>query len=189
LQGGPIRLADAPTAGQVTVLLVPEVPDASGPILPEQVRLDAAVRATVLRYLDERRLLTTTLIVDNAPIVGVAVQAQVQILAAADPDRVRGAIERRLYRFLHPTQGWTDGQGWPFGRDLTIYDLYGLIQSVTGVLFVSAVAILPLDDGAAATPVDRLVVPPGAVLYSGRHSVVVARAEGISASAWNNEEN
>ncbi|MCC6626333.1 MAG: putative baseplate assembly protein [Chloroflexi bacterium] len=189
LQAGPIRLSDAPTAGQVTVLLVPEVPDASGPVLAEQLRLDANVRSTVLRYLDERRLLTTTLIVDDAPAVGVAIQAQAQILPTADPDRVRAAVERRLYRFLHPTQGWTDGKGWPFGRDLTIYDLYGLIQGVSGVIFVSSVNILPLQDGAASTPVDRLTIPPGAVVYSGRHTVTVARAEGVTALAWDTEEN
>ena len=141
LQSGPVRLADAPTAGGVTVLLLPEVPNADGPLDPGQLRLDASVRGEVLRYLDERRLMTTTLVVDDASIVGVQVVAEAHILPTADPERVTSTIERRLYRFLHPTKGWTDGQGWPFGRDLTIFDLYGLIQSVPGVIFVASAKI------------------------------------------------
>ena len=189
LQAGPMGVADAPTAGQITVLLVPEVTDSSGPLDPARLRLDPSIRAAVLRYLDERRLLTTTLVVDDAPVVGVAVDALVQILPAADPDRVRGAIERRLYRFLHPTLGWTDGRGWPFGRDLTIYDLYGLIQGVNGVIFVATVRIVPLQDGVRGAGVDRLTVPAGAVIYSGRHTVRAERAEVAPALAWDTEEN
>lgn len=189
LQAGPIGVADAPTAGQVTVLLVPEVTDAGGPLEPARLRLDPSIRAAVLRYLDERRLLTTTLVVDDAPVIGVSIDAVVQILPAADPDRVRAAIERRLYRFLHPTLGWTDGRGWPFGRDLTIYDLYGLIQGVNGVIFVANVRIVPIQDGARAAGVDRLSVPLGAVLYSGRHTITVERAEVAPALAWEAEEN
>jgi hypothetical protein len=188
LQAGPIRVADAPSAGQVTVLLVPEIPDATGPLSRDQLRLDPSVRATVLRYLDERRLLTTTLVVDDAPAIGVSIDAEAHIVPTADPDRVRSLIERRLYRFLHPTQGWTDGRGWPFGRDLTIYDLYGLIQSVPGVIFVASVRIYPIQDGGRGAAVDRLSIPPGAVIYSSRHTVAVARAEGGAALTWDNEE-
>jgi hypothetical protein len=166
----------------VTVLLLPEVPNADGPIDPGQLRLDASVRGAVLRYLDERRLMTTTLVVDDAPIVGVRVVAEAHILPTADPDRVTSTIERRLYRFLHPTQGWTDGQGWPFGRDLTIFDLYGLIQSVPGVIFVASAKIHPIrDDGESDEAVDRVTVPAGAVIYSGRHAVSVVRVAGATA--------
>lgn len=188
LQAGPISASDAPTAGQVTVLLVPEVAEATSALHPDQLRLDPSVRGVVLRYLDERRLLTTTLVVDDAPVIGVSLDVRVQLVPTADLDRVRGVIERRLYRFLHPTQGWTDGQGWPFGRDLTIYDLYGLIQGVTGVIFVSGVTIYPLQDGRRGASVERLAVPAGAVLYSGRHNVTVERAAVAPALAWENEE-
>jgi hypothetical protein len=188
LQAGPMRTADAPTAGQVTVLLVPEVPDASGPLEANRLRLDPSVRATVLRYLDERRLLTTTLVVDDAPVIGVIVEASVQIAPTADPERVRAAIERQLYRFLHPTQGWTDGRGWPFGRDLIVYDLYAVMQPIPGVLFIATVRIYPVQpDGTRGMPSDRVSVPGGAVIFSGRHTITVERAEMASALAWGAE--
>ena len=189
LQAGPHRGAGSTTAGQVTVLLVPEVTHATGPLEPDRLRLDPSTRAAVLRYLDERRLLTTSLTVDDAPIMGVSIDAYVQIHPTADPDRVRAAIERRLYRFLHPTLGWTDGRGWPFGRDLSIYDLYGLIQGVPGVLFVASVRIFPIQEGSRGAAVDRLTLAAGAVIYSGRHTVTVERAEMSSSLAWASEEN
>lgn len=185
---------DPASAGQVTVLLVPAVERADGPLAPAQLELDTTVKESVTRYLDDRRLLTTTLIVDSAPAVGISLEVKVQIVPTADPERIRGEIERELYTFLHPTLGWTDGRGWPFGRDLTTYDLYGIIHKVVGVLFITGLTIYRLNrEGEKTTtetltdPTKPLSVPPGAVLYSGRHTVLVERASVVAAASGSEE--
>jgi predicted phage baseplate assembly protein len=168
--------------GQVYVLVLPRMDEAEGRLSPERLTLSSELRAQVLRYLDERRLLGTTLEVRQPQYVWVSMRATLRV-----PERshsallreVREEAERALYRYLNPYVGGPWGTGWPFGRDLHVPEVYGVLQRVASVEFVEEVqlSVQESDTATERRPVDmRLTLPPHAVVCSGLHQVsVIAR--------------
>jgi hypothetical protein len=100
----------APQPGYVSVVVIP----AAG--VPEDD--EAELRATVGTYLAPRRLLTTQHVI--AEPVWAPVSAEVLVARRPDvtDESVRVAVTAALDRFLDPLFGGTDGDGWPFGRDV-----------------------------------------------------------------------
>ncbi len=161
-------------AGTVKVLIVPQVTIAEQRIQPEQLQIPKSLEEEVARYLDERRLLTTSLIVEAPRYLWVSAQVHVQVSRHLDAVSVAEDIQRRLYRFLNPLHGGPDGTGWPFGRDLFIADVYALVDGIKGVEFVADAKIFPVDVevGQVGDSVNRLKVPPEGLICSYRHLVV-----------------
>jgi predicted phage baseplate assembly protein len=166
--------------GRVSVLIVPQVDDASGPIPAEQLARSAELRARVLAHLNERRPLGITVDVRQPQYIWVAVQATLRTPDGSDAslnDLVQRSAARELYRYLNPLVGGPRGAGWPFGRDLSVSELYALLQRVRNVEFVEEVRLSIAEPGGppiegAATA--RLVVPQHALVCSAQHLVTVA---------------
>jgi hypothetical protein len=88
--------------------------------------------------------------------------------------RVIEQAEAELYRFLNPYRGGPRGEGWPFGRDLHVSEIYGLLLRVPNVESVEDVQIRVSDSGSGANlraVGPRLTVPRGAIICSDRHDV------------------
>ena len=66
-----------------------------------------------------------------------------------------------------------DGEGWPFGRDLFVSELYSQIQVVTDVEYVAELQVFPVNPsgGQLGDPVQTLAVPPSALLCSHLHTI------------------
>ena len=79
----------------------------------------------------------------------------------------------RLYRFLNPLVGGPDSEGWPFGRELFVSDVYQCLQGLADVQFIRSVEMFEARPGGEAQgePVESLVVAPHGVIASGKHSV------------------
>jgi predicted phage baseplate assembly protein len=170
--GGP----NSARPGQVTILVVPRVEDPSGPIPAEQLARSAELRARVLAHLNERRPLGITVDVQLPQYIWVGIEAVLRTPDSADEDlnlHVQRAAERDLYRYLNPLTGGPAGTGWQFGRDLSVSELYGLLQRVRNVEFVEEVRLVVADRSAAAaeSTASRLIVPPFALICSGQHQV------------------
>jgi hypothetical protein len=60
-------------------------------------------------------------------------------LREAERVRVQDEARRLIYRFIHPVTGGPDGDGWPFGKSLTLGDIYPLLQTIPGVEYVEEV--------------------------------------------------
>jgi predicted phage baseplate assembly protein len=106
----------------------------------------------VARFLDERRLVGTTIVVRPARYRVVTVVAHVLASRATDVADLERRILEALYRYLNPLVGGSanatapdpaktapagstraeDG-GWQFGRALTQGELYPLVRAVAGV--------------------------------------------------------
>ncbi|MBD0319014.1 MAG: hypothetical protein ICV87_01675 [Gemmatimonadetes bacterium] len=152
------RAQDAP--GRVSVLVIPRRDgpppsplDGGGP-----PAADPATRTTLWRYLEERRLIGTR--VDVIAPVYVPVRVEVVLARRADaPDPlppaalagdgwsraphtdVRRAVLAAIAAWLDPLSGGPGRCGWPFGRDVHVSDLYGVIEAVGGVDYVSDVRL------------------------------------------------
>src|SRR5262249_37140611 len=144
-----------PRPGQVFVIVLPQVAATGGYIPPEQLTLSAELRAAVLAYLDERRPLGTTL--EGAPpsYRWISVQAELRLPARAAPGlatEVQRRAQDALLRYLNPATGGPRGTGWPFGRDLHVSEVYGLLQRIPDVEFVDDVGIGLVEPGSFADP-------------------------------------
>jgi predicted phage baseplate assembly protein len=176
----PGALADdptSPTPGHVWVLIVPHADEPTGRIPPEQLARSAELRARVLAHLNERRPLGITVDVRQPQYIWVSVQATLRLPEGSDAalrDAVQRDATRSLYRYLNPLIGGPRGDGWPFGRDLSVSELYGLLQRVRHVEFVEEVRLgIAEPGGVAEAPAtsSRLIVPRHALVCSGEHQV------------------
>ncbi len=102
-------------------------------------------------------------------------QLEVYARPRSDQGQLQSAVERALYRFLHPTVGGPDGTGWPFERPLFVSDIYGVVQAIPDVEHIGLVRLVQIDGNGQEQPVtnDSLSLPPGALLCSATHRVIV----------------
>ncbi len=141
------------TAGSVSVLVVPQANtdliNLGQGIAPENFYLNPALRAQVLNYLDERRLLGTQVQLQQPNYTGVSVQAEVTLEPAYNNPSAQAEIlhslQVALYRYLNPLTGGPDGTGWPFGRPVYPSDIMAILQQKAGIQYLGAILLFPIQ--------------------------------------------
>ncbi len=167
----------APRPGQIQLIVLPEVGQPDGPISAEQLTLSAETRAAVLAHLNERKLVGSKLEVRGPGLLWVSVEAVLRVAADGDAsveEAVRRTALAELYRYINPYTGGPRSDGWPFGRDLHVSELYAVLLRVPFVEFVEQVRVAVRDAATAGTPrpvAARLTVPPDSVVCSDQHKV------------------
>jgi len=150
--------------GMLELLIVPAAFDALQVGDVSKLQIDQALRQTVVNYLDRYRLLTTTLRVREPTYLGVQVCAQIVPGEYSQPDAVRARVIDSLKAFITPLaldrSEEADWEGWPFGRDLYVAEIYSLIQKVPGVKHVLEVRlnqreVLPSKEASSRREEDR----------------------------------
>src|SRR5690606_31570379 len=168
--------------GQVFVIVLPEADLPLDSYPPEQLVPSAELRSAVLQYLEERRLIGTTLEVRGPQYIWVSVHATLVVQEGIDPetnDQIRRRAETELYRYLNPFVGGPRQDGWTFGRDLHSTEIYSLLQRVPGVEFVGSINISVTEPGgspAKAAPTKappRIAVPRHGLICSSGHQVII----------------
>jgi predicted phage baseplate assembly protein len=146
----PGRDGSALPPGMVELLVVPSALDALRAGDLSALTLDLPLQERVLAHLDQHRLLTTTLRVREPNYLGVRVAVQIVAGEYASSEVVRSRVEQSLQQMICPLAPeksdqhqdglagalGADWQGWPFGRDLYVSEIYSLIQQVPGVKHV-----------------------------------------------------
>jgi predicted phage baseplate assembly protein len=166
---------NAPKPGTVVVAILPSVANPERALEPDELKPPAELIETVRAFLDERRLITSVVDVRPARYLRVAVRASVDCLIPGQTEHVRFQVEQALYRLLNPFVGGPEGRGgWPFGRDLSIYDVHAAIQRVPGIELVSDVRLSLVDDRDRVRDAGtRVNVPPDTLIASAQHTVTV----------------
>jgi predicted phage baseplate assembly protein len=132
----------------VSVHLVPHVAAPDRRLSLDELTPDETLLRNVAGYLDERRLIGTTVRLMPADFRGVSVVANLQASLLADPQRVEKDVEHALYTYLNPLLGGSSagpGEGWPFGRTLNLGELYGIVLSIDGVRQVKVLRVYETD--------------------------------------------
>ena len=164
-----------PSPGAVYLLAVPHAQARGLEINPDDLELSPDLKKQILDYLDERRLLTVRLEIREPEYIVVSVDARVKGKAHLTQERVQQQVVERLYSFLNPFTGGEGGDGWPFGRDLFISDVYACVQQVDGVAYVENVKLYEVVrsgvDTAHKLPTDRVELPANSLLCSYGHQV------------------
>jgi baseplate J-like protein len=101
----------------------------------------ARLKKEILRYLDERRLITTAVHVVDPPFTGVHLNLSVGAKPGVNSERVKEAVGKAIAAFLDPYAGWEDHTGWPHGRNVYRSELYQLIEAIEGVDHVVTLAM------------------------------------------------
>ncbi|MDR3577378.1 MAG: putative baseplate assembly protein [Anaerolineaceae bacterium] len=174
IQAGAEGTREGASPGSVEVLIVPALPVGER-ITVKNLQPAPAVIEEVRKYLDERRLLTTNVIIDSPIYVGIAVEADVTIQRNANAERVKTQVIERLFHYTDPLVGGPDGTGWPFGRDLYLSEVLTLIQSVSGVEYVQNATLFEIDlqSGQARAAGQKVDLTPDSLIYSYSHKINV----------------
>jgi hypothetical protein len=135
------------TPGTVEVLLVPHIPESQR--VNEWVKAEVlkdheteAARRQIQEALDERKPLGTTCLVNWVRYKPVRVRARVRVYREEAPAAVRKRVLQRLYRTITPLSSPPGSQGWTFGKPLTSWDIYKIIDEEPGVSSVSQVRMV-----------------------------------------------
>src|ERR1035437_2683225 len=96
IQAGAEGTREGASPGSVEVLIVQAVP-AGERITVKSLQPPPAVIEEVRKYLDERRLLTTNVIIDSPIYIGIAVEAEVTIQRYANAERIKNQVIERLF--------------------------------------------------------------------------------------------
>lgn len=170
---------DASEAGVVRVLLVPHVrPDDAGHIALADLEPPDDTVQRIRRYLDERRLVGTRLIIEPpvyraVTVVVVNVRPGPGFTAA----QVESGLLDVLYRYLDPLRGGRDGRGWPLGRAVRDGEIAAAISAVPGFEMSSSTSIrlYPADPVTGSRGERASVLPLAAdtLVYSYDHQVVM----------------
>jgi hypothetical protein len=140
---------DAP--GHVTLIALVGVPDGAAPDLP------STLRGSLVKFLDERRLLTTIVHVIGPTYVQFSVDMVIVLRPDARPADVNKQIGALLTNFFSPLRA--DGQDWRFGRSVYVSELYKeLREQVSGIDYIKQVDLKPEDASRLLFRDDRSLV-------------------------------
>ena len=174
-----------PTDGAAVPLhIVPHVFPADRQLSYDQLAPDRELLEEVARYLDDRRLIGTTVQLLPCKFRGLSVVVNLQASALADTARVEEDVAHALYTYLNPLVGGNvtgAGDGWPFGRALNQGELYGVVHAVSGVEFVKILRIYETDlrtgEQSAKPAGTHIVLEPDELIASGAHIVKASHRE------------
>lgn len=143
-----------PREGYVSVVVVPDESNsaavASGS-LPGAPLPSSSLLAKVRAGLEPRRLVTVRQLV--VPPIYVPIHARILIAPTrtdvAAIEDLRERVVQRIEDYLDALKGGSEGEGWPFGRDVYTSEIYRLLERVPGVDYVSDVALSSSDMGSS----------------------------------------
>jgi Baseplate J-like protein len=98
-------------------------------------------------YLDERRLITTRIIVVEPIELKIKVETKLVLKSDAIDIIVKKEASIKLKDFFDPLKGGQTGTGWEFGRSIYISEIYELLDKLSGVDYVESVVIVKQVDG------------------------------------------
>ncbi len=161
--------------GPVRVLIVPRLGAAPADLELDDLGLPEPLYEAVAEYLEERRILTTDVLVGTPSYQGVTVIARLQSAPGGDIELIRDAALARLYEYVNPLTGGPDGSGWPFDRSITSGEVFALLAGIEGVAGVAEVVFYPADlrTGDREERRERIRLAPGQLFASHKHQVMV----------------
>jgi predicted phage baseplate assembly protein len=170
--------------GAVPLHIVPRVYPADRQLTYEELVPDEALMTEVAEYLDERRLIGTTVQLLPCRFRGLSVVVNLQASPLADTARVEEDVAHALYTYLNPLVGGNaggPGPGWPFGRALNQGELYGIVHAVDGVEFVKILRIyetnLETGEQSSKPAGTHIVLESDELMASGQHIVKATHRE------------
>jgi predicted phage baseplate assembly protein len=164
--------------GAVQVHVLPRVDPADRKLTIDELTPDEELLSQIGGYLDERRLIGTSVQLLPMKFRGISVIVNVQAEPLADLQRIEQEVLHALYTYLNPLVGGApDGPstGWQVGRALNQGEVYGIVHGVAGVEFVKILRLYEMDlvsgEQAPKPAGSHVDLGPDEVIASGNHIV------------------
>jgi predicted phage baseplate assembly protein len=171
-------------SGPVRLHILPRLEPADQKLEFHDLVPDDALLAEVAEYLDERRLIGTSLALLPVKLRGVSVVVNLQASLGSRLQRVEEDVAYALYTYLNPLVGGSPqgpGTGWEFGRPLNLGELYGVVHAVEGVDFVKILRVYetdPTTGSQQAQPAgNHITLESDELIASGTHIVKAEHRE------------
>ena len=161
--------------GAVKVLMVPATDHTDSIIPPAELRLNDRARAEVSKYLELRRLITSTVLLDAPEYRFVSVEVDVRPRKRVNKETLQNTILGELYNLINPVHGGVDHGGWAWEQDLFESEVTALVQRIEGVESVEAVRLFVANpaDGTRTQVKSVVQCPQNGLLASFRHLVTI----------------
>jgi predicted phage baseplate assembly protein len=179
-----VCVAPQTTGGPVALHLVPRLIPADRQLGYDELVPDESLMQEVAEYLDDRRLIGTTVQLLPCSFRGLSVVVNLQASPLADTARVEEDVSHALYTYINPLVGGNPsgiGEGWAFGRALNQGELYGVVHAVEGVEFVKILRIyetnLQTGEQNSKPAGSHIVLEPDELLASAQHIVKATHRE------------
>ena len=170
--------------GPVRVHLLPQVDPADRKLANEELVPTDDLFAEVAEYLDDRRLIGTTVELEPMKLRGMSVVVNLQAEPRTDLARIEEEVSYALYSYLNPLVGGRLeglGDGWELGRALNQGELYGIVHAVPGVDYVKILRVYETDMKTGkqeAKPAGtHIPLEPDEAIASGNHIVKAEHRE------------
>ena len=114
----------------------------------------------VKNYLEPRKLTGTKIIVNEPDFTGIKMDIEVEVFSQIDSNNkveIEKKIRKKIGDHLDPVSGY-DTKGWPYGRNLTIYEIYHVIDDSEGMYHVKKVQF-DNDVSLTCKKIDGLIFP------------------------------
>ncbi len=109
----------------ITLILIPYSQE-------DKPQVNDITREKVMIYLDSKRLLTTSIGIKEAQYQEVNLDISI-FSPKQNPEILEKKVTEVLNNYLHPITGGKESNGWSFGQDLYLWELYEIISSIKGV--------------------------------------------------------
>ena len=161
------------TGNVIQLLLVAqEASESLRPALSDLAVSQHTIRQ-VTAFIDERRLIGTSLQVSEAEYVSVSIEAVVKLRGGSNFEIAKESIQEGLYDYIHPTRGGSDQSGWAFGKNLYVSELISKIQQTSEVEYTMEINAFIVDEqtGNRTGPLQEVEVRPTSTLRSETHII------------------
>ncbi|HEY7268328.1 MAG TPA: putative baseplate assembly protein, partial [Dehalococcoidia bacterium] len=163
--------------GMVNLIVIPRVPEEDEPVSDDALAFSRTVEEELRRHIEARRPLTVEVSITSPEYIRVGINATVRPRRGVSDEAIEESIRTAFYRYLHPTCGGPEADGWPLERPLFASELMGVLQRAEGVDFVPELQVRVFDPqtglyGQAVASVDA---PAMGILIAGACSITVAR--------------
>ena len=132
---------------------------------------------TISSYLNERRVIGSSVEVTTPYYVGVSVAVLVRAATGRPHTLVRQQVLETIFNYLSPFAGGSAGTGWPWDKTLTTAELLALVASIDGVSGVDELVMFEVDlrnGNRLGDAVDVLSLDGRSLFLGARHRVVVS---------------
>ncbi|MEO0686626.1 MAG: baseplate J/gp47 family protein, partial [Cyanobacteria bacterium J06649_11] len=127
------ELKEQLAVGHMSVVIVPPKPTDEEEIVQQE-----QLCRHIWNFLNERRALTTIHHVTLPEYVDVEISAQLKLKEGVDSEEVRTSAQTAIENFFNPLTVGNVGQGWDFGRDVYLSEVYQVLDGLPGVDYVNA---------------------------------------------------
>lgn len=133
--------------------------------------LTVALMDRVANFLDEHRQQAGSLVLVAPDYARVDVTAEITVSHVETATTVQHNAVSALQKFLHPSFGGWNGDGWEFGYEPKASDIYALLHKVPGISHVRRIRLTLLGDRPGAEKAGRFMI------YGGQHAITATTKE------------